>query len=67
MHDARENVGAPTSHCRKRRAPDWYTGYMALMRKGVEGLENDVRALIEYCRFVKMERMCSVFLKKFLG
>jgi len=28
MHDARENVGAPTSQCRQRRSLDWYIGYM---------------------------------------
>ena len=36
MHDARDNVGAPTSQCRKRRSPEWYTSYMALMSKSVE-------------------------------
>lgn len=36
MYDDRENVGAPTSQHRKRRSPDQYTGYMALMSKSVE-------------------------------
>jgi hypothetical protein len=36
MHDARENVGAPTSQRRQRRSPDRYTGYMALMSESVE-------------------------------
>jgi len=36
MHDARENVGAPTSHHRQRRSLDQYTSYMALMRESVE-------------------------------
>lgn len=36
MHDARENVGEPTSQHRQRRSPDWYTGYMALMSESVE-------------------------------
>jgi len=36
MHDARENVGAPKSQRRQRRAPDWYTSYMAMIRKSVE-------------------------------
>ena len=36
MHDARENVGEPASHCRHRRSPNWYTGYMSLMSENVE-------------------------------
>ena len=36
MHDARENVGAPTSQRRQRQSPDRYIGYMALMRDSVE-------------------------------
>ena len=31
--DAAQNVGVPTSQCRKRQSPDRYTGYMALMSK----------------------------------
>ena len=34
--DARENVGAPTSQCRKRRSPERYTGYMDLMSEGID-------------------------------
>ena len=36
LHDARENVGAPTSQRRQRRSPEWYTGYMALMSESIE-------------------------------
>jgi len=36
MHDARENVGAPTSQRSQRKSPDWYTGYMALMSESIE-------------------------------
>jgi len=36
MHDARENVGAPTSQRRQRRSLDQYTCYMALMSESVE-------------------------------
>jgi len=36
MHDARENVEAPTSHRRQRRSPNQYTSYMALMSESVE-------------------------------
>lgn len=36
MHDARGNVGAPTSQRRQRRSPDRYTGYMSLMSTSVE-------------------------------
>jgi len=36
MHDARENVGAPTSQHRQRRSPNRYTGYMDLMSDSVE-------------------------------
>lgn len=31
LQDARENVGAPSNLCRKRRSPERYTRYMALM------------------------------------
>lgn len=31
LHDARENVGAPTSQHRQRRSPEKYNGYMDLM------------------------------------
>ena len=31
LDDSRENVGAPTSKCRKRTSPDRYSRYMALM------------------------------------
>ena len=36
LHDARENVGAPTSQHRHRMSSKRYTGYMALMSGGVE-------------------------------
>eukprot|EP00253_Pinus_taeda_P010452 PITA_10452 len=36
MHDARENVGAPTSQHRKWRSPDQHTSYIALMSESVE-------------------------------
>lgn len=36
LHDARENVGAPTSQRRQRRSPYQYTGYMALLSELVE-------------------------------
>ena len=36
MHDARKNVGAPTSQHMQRRSPNQYTGYMALMSESVE-------------------------------
>ena len=36
MMDVREDVGQPSSHHRKRRAPEQYTGYMALVRQCVE-------------------------------
>jgi len=35
LDDARENVGAPTSQCRKRGSSERYTGYMDLMCKFV--------------------------------
>jgi len=35
LDDARENVGAPTSQCRKGRLPERYTRYMDLMGKCV--------------------------------
>ena len=36
IHDVRENVRTPTSHHRKRRSPDRYTGYMVLISESVE-------------------------------
>ena len=36
MHDARENVGAPTSQKRQRRSPYQYTFYMALISESVD-------------------------------
>ena len=36
MHDARENVGAPTSQHKQRRSLDRYIGYMSLMSESVE-------------------------------
>ena len=33
---ARGNVGAPTSQWRQISSLEWYTGYMALMSKGIE-------------------------------
>jgi len=36
MLDARENVGAPTSHHRQRRSLDRYIGYMAQMSESAE-------------------------------
>ena len=36
MHDAIENMGAPTSQHSQRKSPDWYTGYMALMSESIE-------------------------------
>jgi len=36
LSDARENVGETSSQCRKRRSPDRYTGYMALVGECVE-------------------------------
>ena len=33
--DARENVGAPTSQCRKRRSLDQYISYMGIMSESV--------------------------------
>ena len=35
LHDARENVGAPTSQCRQGRSLDMYTRYMDLMSRCV--------------------------------
>lgn len=36
VHDARENVGAPSNKHRHIRSPNWYTSYMSLMTKLVE-------------------------------
>ena len=36
LHDAWENVGAPTSQHRQKRSPERYNGYMALARECVE-------------------------------
>ena len=36
VHDARENVGAPSNQRIQRRSPYWYNGYMALMTKLVK-------------------------------
>ena len=36
MHDARENLEAPTSQRKQRRSPNRYTGYMSLMSESVE-------------------------------
>eukprot|EP00253_Pinus_taeda_P031941 PITA_31941 len=36
LEDARENVGAPSSHHRQRRSPERYTRYMAITRGCVE-------------------------------
>eukprot|EP00253_Pinus_taeda_P013598 PITA_13598 len=36
LHDARENVGAPTSQCKQRRSPERYTGYMDFMSGSIE-------------------------------
>ena len=36
LHDAKENVGAPTSQCRHRRSPTRYNGYMAMMSRSVD-------------------------------
>lgn len=36
LHDALENVGESTSQCRKRRSPERYIGYMALMIGSVD-------------------------------
>eukprot|EP00253_Pinus_taeda_P028241 PITA_28241 len=36
LHDARENVGAPSNQRRLRRSLDWYTGYMALMTELID-------------------------------
>ncbi len=50
MHDAKENVGAPTSQHMQMRSPDWNTGYMALMREIVEveasSFEEEVQQLV---------------------
>eukprot|EP00253_Pinus_taeda_P027246 PITA_27246 len=35
MHDARENVGAPTAHRGQKRSPNQYIGCMALMSESV--------------------------------
>jgi len=35
MDEAQENVRAPTSQCKKRRSPERYTRYMALIGKCV--------------------------------
>jgi len=35
LDDAQENLGAPTSHHRKRMSPKRYTRYMALMSECV--------------------------------
>ena len=46
LHDARENVGAPTSERRNRESLDRYTRYMALTRDSVEtGPSSVVEAL----------------------
>jgi len=36
VQDVRENVGAPSNKCRKRRSPYQYTSYMALITKLVD-------------------------------
>lgn len=36
VQDARENVESPSNFCRKRRGPERYTRYMALMIEIVE-------------------------------
>ena len=36
MHDARENVGEPTSQRRYRRSPEQYTSYMDLLSDIIE-------------------------------
>jgi len=36
LMDARENVGEPFSHHRRRRSPEWYTSYMEFVGECVE-------------------------------
>jgi len=36
IHDARENVGEPTSERNQRKSLDQYTGYMALMSETID-------------------------------
>ena len=46
-HDARENMGAPTSQHRKRRSPDRYNVYMALMSKSVEIEPSSLKEVVQ--------------------
>eukprot|EP00253_Pinus_taeda_P027804 PITA_27804 len=46
LHDARENVGAPTSQCRKR-SPNRYTRYMALMTDLIEAKPSSFEEVVE--------------------
>ena len=47
MQDVRENVGAPSNQHRKRRSPDQYTDYMALMNKRVENEPSSFKEAVE--------------------
>lgn len=38
---------------------------MGVMREDVKGLEDDARNLGEWCRFVKMERMYSMYFLRY--
>lgn len=57
FHDARENLGAPTSHRRQRRSSSQHTGYMALMGELVEAQSSsfeEVDAMVdEYDSIIK--------------
>jgi len=47
LHDARDNVGAPTSKFRQRRSQDWYTDYMALMSELLEAEPSSFKKDVE--------------------
>lgn len=47
VQDARENVGAPSNQCRKRRSPYQYTNYMALTIEIVETKASFFKEVVE--------------------
>lgn len=71
VQDARENVGDPSNQRRKRRSPDWYTGYMDMMKKMVEtepsSFEEVVEkaiwfaAMVEEYESIAKNTVCEVF------